>query len=84
MRQYLSIQIVLVLFAAGGTLRVATQPHAGPAPETNKTWTNEDLQRLNKVPRSISVVGQPTNEVSQSNTESSAQPGTDDSAWYEE
>ena len=84
MRQYLSIQIVLVLFAAGGTLRAATQPHAGPGPEANRTWTNEDLQRLNNVPRSISVVGQPTNEVSEGMTESSAQPGTEDSTWYAE
>lgn len=84
MGQYLSIQIVLVLFAAGGTLRAATQPHASPAPEGNRTWTNEDLQQLNKVPGSISVVGQPTNEVSQSITKSSAQPGIDDAAWYAE
>ena len=46
MRHYLSIRVLLVLFAAGGTLRAATKPHAGPAPEPNGTWTNTDLSRL--------------------------------------
>lgn len=82
MRHYLSIRIVLVLFAAGGTLRAATQPHAGPAPEANGTWTNEDLQRLDKVPELISVVGQPSNDASQPVDGPPPHSRTEDPAWY--
>lgn len=84
MRHYISISFILASFMAAGTLRAATKPHAGPAPAPNGTWTNEDLQRLNKSSLFISVVGQPANEVSQGTTESSAQPGTEDPAWYAE
>lgn len=82
MRHYISISFILASFIVGGTLRAATKPHAGPAPEANGTWTNNDLQQLNKFSGSISVVGQPANEVSQGTTEPSAQPGTEGSAWY--
>lgn len=81
MRHYLSIRIVLILFAAGGTLRAATKPHAGPAPEATRTWTNEDVLRLNKLPGSISIVGQSTNEASQV-ADSPAPERTEDPAWF--
>jgi hypothetical protein len=65
MLRYFSISFVLLSFTAGGTLRVATKPHAETVPETNRTWTNEDLDRLGKVPALISVVGQPAPEESE-------------------
>lgn len=82
MRHYFSISLLLVSFITGGALRAATKPHAGPVPEANKTWTNEDLQQLGKVAESISVVGQPAAEAPQGIAEPSTQPGTEDPAWY--
>ena len=82
MRHYLSIRIVLVLFAAGRTMRAATQPHAGPSREANGTWTNEDLQRLNKVPELISVVGQPSTKASQAVNAPASLSTTEDPNWY--
>lgn len=80
MRRSLSISVVLIAFAAGGTLRAATKPHAGPAP-ANRTWTNEDLQRLDKVPELISVVGQPPTKASQV-VNAPAPHSTEDPDWY--
>ena len=84
MRHYLSIRVLLVLFAAGGTLRAVTKPHADPAPEANGTWTNDDLQRLNKVPGLISAVGQPSTEASQSVDAPASHSITEDPNWYAE
>lgn len=82
MRHNLSIRVVLILFATGGTLHAATQPHAGPAPEANRTWTNEDLRRLSRVPELISVVGQPSTEASQVVNASAPHSITEDPNWY--
>lgn len=81
MRRSLSISFILALFVAGGTLRAATKPHASPAPEANRRWTNEDIHRLNKVPGLISVVGQPSNEASQV-ADPPAPERIEDPAWY--
>ena len=82
MRRSLSISFILISFVAGGTLRAATKPHAGSTPEANGTWTNEDLQRLNKVPGLISVVGQPSTEASQSAYAPAPHSMTEDPNWY--
>lgn len=67
MRHYLSIRIVLVLFAA---LKV------------HGTWTNVDLQRLNNVPGSISVVGQTSNEASHIVEPPVPEAGVKNPPWY--
>lgn len=82
MRRSLSISFVLVSLTAGGTLCAATKPHAGPAPEANVTWTNEDLQQLNKVPELISVVGQPSTKASQVGDAPAPHSMTEDPNWY--
>ena len=82
MRRSLCISVVFISFAAGGTLCAATQPHTGPAPEANVTWTDEDLQRLDKVPELISVVGQPSTEASQVVDAPAPRSITDDPDWY--
>lgn len=82
MRHSFSIRIIPILFAAGGTLCAATQPHAGPAPEASATWTNEDLQRLDKVPELISVVGQPMTKASQVVNAPARHSTTEDPNWY--
>ena len=82
MRHYLSIRIVLVLFAAGGTLRAATKPHAGLAPGASGAWTNEDLQRLGKVPELISVVGQASTKAQQLVNAPASHSITEDANWY--
>lgn len=82
MRRSLSFSLILASFVAGGTLRAATKPHAGSAPEANGTWTNEDLQRLNRIPGLISVVGQPSTEASQSVDAPAPKSITTDPVWY--
>ena len=82
MRRLRSISLILASFVAGGTLRAATKPHAGPAPEANGTWTNEDLQRFNKVPGLISVVGQQSTEASQGVAAPASHSITEDPNWY--
>lgn len=82
MRRSLSISFILASFVAGGTLRAASRPHAGSAPEANGTWTNEDLRRLNKVPGLITVVGQPSTEASQSVGAPASHSITEDPSWY--
>lgn len=83
MRHYLSISFILASFMAGGTLRAATKPHAGPARvKANLTWTNEDLERLSKFPGLISVVGQPSNEASQGVDAPAPKSITTDPGWY--
>lgn len=81
MRRSLSISFILASFFVGVTLRAATQPHAGPAPEVSVTWTNEDIHRLNKVPGLISVVGQASTETSQG-ADPPAPERIADPAWY--
>lgn len=80
MRRSLSISFILASFVAGGTLRAAAKPQAGPAP-ANRTWTNEDLQRLDKVPELISVVGQASTETSQG-ADPAPPERIADPAWY--
>lgn len=61
MLRYLNISCLLVICTAG-TLRAAANPHAIPPSTLNEVWTNEDLERLSRVPSLISIVGQPDNE----------------------
>lgn len=82
MRRSLSLSFILASFVVEGTLRAATKPHAGPTPEANRTLTNEDLQRLNKVPGLISAVGQPSTEASQSVGAPASHSITEDPNWY--
>ena len=83
MRLSLSISFILASFVAGGTLRAATKPHAGPpGVRARSTWTNEDLLHLSKVPGLISIVGQPSVEVSQGVDGPSPHSRTEDPAWY--
>jgi hypothetical protein len=83
MPHYLSIALVLFSFAAARTPRAA---HAVRASDANGIWTDEDLERLGKVPGLISVVGQPTNEVSQGVEAPAPQSRIrmKDPAWYAE
>ena len=80
--RYISLSLVLVSLITEGTLRAATKPHADRAPEAKRTWTNDDLERLSRVPGLISVVGQATNEDAQYAPE--PQRTTEDPAWYAE
>lgn len=83
MSHYLSIAFVLFSFAVARTPPPATR-HAVRPSDANGTWTNEDVERLSRVPGLISVVGQPTNQVSQG-VEVPAPPSiTKDPAWYAE
>jgi hypothetical protein len=82
MLRYLSISFVLVSFTAAGTLRAATEPHAERAMKATRTWTNDDLERLGKVPGLISVVGRPTNEDLQVATATAPRLRTENPAWY--
>lgn len=82
MRRSLIISSMLASFFAGGALRAATKPYAGPAPEANGTWTNADLQRLDKVPELISVVGQPSTKTSQVVNTPAPHSITKDPDWY--
>lgn len=82
MRRSLSISFILASFVAVGTLRAASRPHAGSAPEANETWTNEDLQRLRKSPGLISVVGHPSTKASQSVDAPASHSIAEDHNWY--
>lgn len=83
MSYYLSMAFVLFSFAAART------PHAGkpqvvPASDAKRTWTNEDLEQLSRVPGLISVVGPPANELSQGVSAPAPQSEAKDPAWYAE
>jgi hypothetical protein len=82
MSHYLNISFVLVSVAAGGTLRAATKPHADRARDANRTWTNNDLKQLSKVPCLISIVGQPTSEAQQDLGAPAPRAITEETAWY--
>ena len=83
MSYYLSIAFVLFSFTAARIPSAAAQ-HAVPASDAKRTWANEDLERLSKVPGLISVVGQPTNEASRGVEAPAPQSNTEDPAWYAE
>ena len=80
--RYFSLLLVLVLCAAGSTLRAAGEPHADG--EANRTWTNEDLERLGRNPGLISIVGPVENEDVQQVDAPATQPTTQDQVWYAE
>jgi hypothetical protein len=82
MLRYFNISLLLVSCMAGGTPRAATEPHAAPASETNAIWTNEDLERLARVPDLISVIGLPSSGVVQSVSVHARRLRTEDPAWY--
>jgi len=82
MPHYLNISLVLVSFTAGATLRAATKPHAVRASEANVRWTNEDLERLSRIPGLISIVGQVTNEAVPDVGATAPQSITENPAWY--
>ena len=81
MRSYLTISLLLASLSAGGNLRAATTPHAGPASST-ATWTDEDLKRLSGVPGLVSIVGEDANESLQRVGSSAPLPETEDPARY--
>src|SRR5215471_21657917 len=69
--RYFSLLLVLVLFPAAVNLCAANKPHADRALEVQRTWTNEDLERLSRIPGPISMVGQIAEEA----TETATAPG---------
>src|SRR5690348_5759339 len=81
MWRYLTISLLLASLSAGGNLRAATTPHAGPASLT-ATWTNDDLRRMSGVPGLVSIVGEDTNESLQRVGSSAPLRETEDPAWY--
>jgi hypothetical protein len=72
---------IAALLLAGGTLRGAAKPHADRAAE-NRTWTNDDLERLSRIPGLISIVGQATNEDAQDVGAPAPQLTTEEPAWF--
>jgi len=80
MLRYVNFSILLVSFTAGITLRAANKPHARSAVEASRTWTNEDLEELSKIPGLISVVGQLTSETPLNADASASQSKTEESA----
>jgi hypothetical protein len=82
MLRYLNISLALVSFTAPGALRAATLPHAVPALQGRRMWTNDDLEQLRTVPGLISVVGQQANESVQDATPPAPEVMTEDPAWY--
>jgi hypothetical protein len=80
MWRYLTISLVLASLSAGGNLRAATTPHAGPASST-ASWTNDDLRRMSGIPGLVSIVGEDANESLQ-RVGSSPLRETEDPAWY--
>jgi hypothetical protein len=77
-----NISLLLVSCMTGGTLRAATTPHGGPASETNITWTNEDLERLARVPGLISVIGLPPSEAERNVSEPAVRIRTEAPSRY--
>ena len=82
MSRYLSIAFALLSFIPGGVLGAAAMPLAGQPSRANAPWTNEDLERLSRIPGLISVVGQSTEETTQNDTAAAPRSETDDAAWY--
>src|SRR5690242_6807776 len=83
MWRYLTISLILASLSAGGTLRSAPMPHAGPASAPG-TWTNDDLKRLSRVPGLVSIVGEDTSESLHKVGASGPLRETKDLAWYAE
>jgi hypothetical protein len=81
--RYLSLLLVLVSFTAGVTLRAATKPHADKTPEINRTWTNDDLEKLHDLSL-ISIVGPTDEQASASETSPGPYEATHDEQWYAE
>ena len=83
MSHYLSIAFLLFSFAAARDPYAATSP-AVRASVANGTCTNEDVERLSRVPGLISVVGEPTDEFLQGVSAPAPQSRAKDPAWYAE
>src|SRR5215469_8162073 len=81
MAGYFSILLAAASFSPSPALRAAPKPHAVPV-RTNATWTNEDLERLNRIPGLISVVGRPANETAPASGTPAPRSVTEDSVWY--
>lgn len=82
MLRYFNISMVLASLLASGTLGATSQPRPTPAPDATGTWTNEDLERLSRIPSLISIVGQPASKTLQSVETLAPLPKTKDPAWY--
>lgn len=70
------------IYLAWGPLGAASQPRPNPVPNAAGTWTNKDLERFNRIPSLISILGQPANETLQSVETLAPLPKSKDSAWY--
>ena len=82
--RYFSLLLVLVLFPAAVNLCAANKPHADRALEVQRTWTNEDLERLSRIAGSISIVGQIAEEATQAASAPAPHARAKDSEWFAE
>ena len=80
--RHISILFALTVLPSEGCLHAATKSSAGPALATNHLWTNEDLERLSRVPGLISVFGQATEEAPQDVAAPRPKSRLEDPAWY--
>jgi hypothetical protein len=79
---YFTITFALHPLTAGATLRATDTQDAVRGIEAHHRWTNEDLQRLSRVPGLISVVGQRENESSHRAGDPQPPLPAEDPAWY--
>ena len=82
--RYFSLLLVLVLFPAAVNLCAANKPHADRALEAQRTWTNEDLERLSRIAGSISIVGQIAEEATQAASAPAPHASAKDPEWFAE
>jgi hypothetical protein len=81
MTRYFGISLSLVLLSACSPLRAASKPHAKGAPKTIAVWTNEDVERL-RDQGLISIVGQVTEDATETSAAPAPDRNTDDPRWY--
>jgi len=81
MLRYLSTLLAVVSFSANPALRAAAKPHAIPT-SANGTWTNEDLERLRRIPNLISVIAQQADEPLPDAVAPTPRLVKKDPAWY--
>lgn len=84
MNHYLSftVAISVTLNTLAIPLRAASKPHTDKALEANRTWTNDDLRRLGRIPALISIVGQANHGDVQDVDEPASLETVKDPAWY--
>lgn len=84
MNRYLSftLAISVTLSTLAIPLRAATKPHADKALEAKRTWTNDGLRRLRRIPALISIVGQANHGDVQDVDVPASLETAEDPAWY--